>query len=79
MKKTLALKLIALAFLGYVAIAPLPANAGCEGDTCVTFDDGSPGCADFNTNPYGPQVGCNVYTITINGDYHNFCWIESCN
>jgi hypothetical protein len=75
MKKTLVLKLVLLAMLSYVAIMPSSTTA-CDRGECVTFDDGSPGCATYGENGY---FSCGMLSIeTSPGNWSNYCFIYRC-
>lgn len=79
MKKSLILKFVVLAMLCYVAILPTAAEAACERSECVTFDDGSPGCAYYGGSGY--RSGCYMESWEIppgSGDWVNFCKTTSC-
>lgn len=78
MKKSLILKLVVLAMLCYVAIVPSSTNANCPLSQCVTFDDGSPGCAEYGTESYASMKCVMRWEQLPDGTYRNWCAVESC-
>jgi hypothetical protein len=78
MKKSLVLKLIVLAMLCYVAIVPSGSNAACKLSQCLQFDDGSPGCAEYESyNIYTMKCVMNWEQLP-DGTFRNWCSVEAC-